>query len=175
MDMEIDDNVDDLLEDMSPDNRYEEEHYEFDGDISVYDPAHMGLEEKSLDDWSDVVQQERVEGMNHVHDPAKKKAVIQREIAAIPEASTLSHKRKRRAQSPDKHSLDRAERMKAARNLDFTSENGNSSDAQTSFVQFSNCNVIENLQFIGISLGDSADQISLVVERIKEVEIERTA
>jgi hypothetical protein len=35
--------------------------------------------------------------------------------------------------------------MKAARNLDFMSEIGNNSATQTSFVQFSNSNVIENL------------------------------
>jgi hypothetical protein len=130
----------------------------------------MGLEEKNPDAQSDEVQQEGVVGVTPVYDPTKKKVVVQREIVVIPEASTLSRKSKRRALSADEHSLDHAERMKAVRNLDFTSQKGNSSITQTSFVQFSNSYVIENLQSIGISLGDSADQISLAVEQIKEVE-----
>jgi hypothetical protein len=169
-DMEIDYNVGDLLEDISPDNRYEEEQYEIDGETTVYDLTHMGLEEKNPDAQCDEVQQEGVVGVTPVYDPTKKKVVVQREIVVIPEASTLSRKRKRRALSADEHSLDHAERMKAVRNLDFTSQKGNSSITQTSFVQFSNSYVIENLQSIGISLGDSADQISLAVEQIKEVE-----
>jgi hypothetical protein len=80
-----------------------------------------------------------------VNDPAKNKVVVQKETATILEASTLWRKSKRRAQSADEHSLDRAEWMKAARNLDFMSEIGNNSATQTSFVQFSNSNVIENL------------------------------
>jgi hypothetical protein len=42
------------------------------------------------------------------------------------------------------------------------------------FVHFSNDNVIENLQSVGISLGNNSEQISLSIERIKEVETERT-
>jgi hypothetical protein len=93
----------------------------------------------------------------------------------IPEASTPSRKRKRRAQLADEHSLDRAEQMKSVRNLDFAFEKCNNSDTQTSFVQFFNSIVIENLQSIGISLGGSDDQIYSTVERMQEVELERTA
>jgi hypothetical protein len=50
-----------------------------------------------------------------------------RELAAISEAETPPHKSKRRAHSGDGHSLDKATRIKAARNLDFTKENSNSS------------------------------------------------
>jgi hypothetical protein len=53
----------------------------------------------------------------------------------IPEASTLSRKSKRRAQSAEEHSLDRAERMKAARKLNFAFEKGNDSDTQTSLLR----------------------------------------
>jgi hypothetical protein len=54
------------------------------------------------------------------------------------------------------------------RNLDFTSEKGNNNATQTSFVQFSNSNAIENLQSLGISLGDNDEQIFSEVERIKK-------
>jgi hypothetical protein len=57
---------------------------------------------------------------------------------------------------------------------DFTSEKGNISMSQTSFVQFSHENVIENLQGVGISLGSNSDQISRTVDRSKKMEIERT-
>jgi conjugal transfer/entry exclusion protein len=46
--------------------------------------------------------------------------------------------------------------------------------SQTSFVQFSHENVIENLQGVGISLGSNSDQISRTVDRSKKMEIERT-
>jgi hypothetical protein len=88
------------------------------------------------------VQHEDFDVKTPVYDPEKMKAVVQRDKAAIPEASTPSRKSKRRAQSTDEHSLDRAERIKAVRNLDFTSEKGNISMSQTLFVQLSHENVI---------------------------------
>jgi hypothetical protein len=48
-----------------------------------------------------------------------------RELVVIPEVESPSRKRKRWAQSGDDHSLDRATRIKAARNLDFSKEKGN--------------------------------------------------
>jgi hypothetical protein len=124
--------------------------------------------------WFVVVQQENLEGDTPVHDPATKESEVQREIAVILKASTPSRKSKRKAQSADEHSLDRAEQIKAVRNLDFNSEKGNSSTTETLFVHFSNDNVIGNLQSVGISLGNNSEQISLSIERIKEVETERT-
>jgi hypothetical protein len=104
-----------------------------------------------------------VEGASPVHGPTNWLAEVQREMAAILEASTPLCKSKRRAQSVDEHSLDRAERIKAVQNLDFNSVNGNSSTTEYPFAHFSNDNVIENLQSIGISLGNSSDQISLSI------------
>jgi hypothetical protein len=92
-----------------------------------------------------------------VHGPKTIVAEVQREVAAILEASTPSRKSKRRAQLADEHSLDWAERIKAARNLDINSVKGNSSTTESSFIHFSNDNVIKNLQSIGISLGNSFD------------------
>jgi hypothetical protein len=45
--MQIDDDMDHLLDDMSPENRYEEEQYEVDGDSTVYDPTIFVLEEQN--------------------------------------------------------------------------------------------------------------------------------
>jgi hypothetical protein len=142
-DMQLDENVDVLVDEMSP--------------------------EAVTDDD----EHEAYEGDTHVHDPGNMRSVTQREMAAIPEANALSHKSKRRAESADEHSLDRAEWIKAACNLDFTAEKGNISMTHASFIHFSNENVVENLQYVGISLGNSSDQITSLVEWIKEVEIER--
>jgi hypothetical protein len=57
-----------------------------------------------------------------IPDPAGLSTEVLRELAAIPEASTPSRKSKRRATSVEEHLLNRAERMKAARNLDFNVE-----------------------------------------------------
>jgi hypothetical protein len=111
--------------------------------------------------------------MSFGHDPAKQRAKAQKVMAAILEAETPLRKSKRRSESVDEHSLDRAERIKAARNLDFTAEKGNNSKPLVSFVHFSNENVIDNLQSVGIVLGSSSDQITLSVEQIKEVELGR--
>jgi hypothetical protein len=46
-DMQIDDDMDHLLDGMSPENRYEEEQYEVDGDSTVYDPTIFVLEEQN--------------------------------------------------------------------------------------------------------------------------------
>jgi hypothetical protein len=86
---------------------------------------------------------------------------VQRDFAAILEASTPSRKSKRRAQSADEHSLDWSEWIKAARNLDFNSMKGNSSTTESLFIHLSNDYVTKNLQSIGISLGNSYDQITL--------------
>jgi hypothetical protein len=67
----------------------------------------INVEERCTDTRS-VAQHEIYLGKTPVHDPTNKRAVVQREIAAIPEASTRSRKSKRKAQSVDEHSLDRA-------------------------------------------------------------------
>jgi hypothetical protein len=105
--------------------------------------------------------------------PANRMVDAQRELAAIPEADTPSRKSKRRAKSVDKHSLERAERMKASRNLDLDSGNGTNSKPNLSFIHYSKEHVIDNLSGVGISLGNNVEQLSSAVERIKEVELGR--
>jgi hypothetical protein len=61
---------------------------------------------------------------------------VHRDFAAVPEASTPSRKSKRRAQSTDEHSLDRAERIKAAHNLNFNKAKGNNNKTDSSFIHF---------------------------------------
>jgi hypothetical protein len=85
-----------------------------------------------------------MEGETSVHGPANTVHEVQRDFAAILEASTPSRKSKRRAQSADEHSLDRAE-----------------------FVHLSNDFVTKNLQSIGILLGNSSDQITLSVNGLR--------
>jgi hypothetical protein len=106
-------------------------------------------------------------------EPASPEAAQLRELATIPEVETPSHKSKRRANTGDEHSLDRAERIKAARNLDFTKEKGNISTSQTSFVHFANEYVVDNLLAVGISLGNNNNHISSSVAHIKEIELGR--
>jgi hypothetical protein len=78
-------------------------------------------------------------------EPAKWMGKAQRELMAIPEADTPSRKSKRRAESLNEHSLERAKRIKAARNLDFTSKKGTNSRHSSSFIHYSNEHVIDNL------------------------------
>jgi hypothetical protein len=106
-------------------------------------------------------------------EPASPEAAQLRELATIPEVETPSHKSKRRANTGDEHSLDRAERIKAARNLDFTKEKGNISTSQTSFVHFANEYVVDNLLAVGISFGNNKNHISSSVAHIKEIELGR--
>jgi hypothetical protein len=131
------------------------------------------VDEMGFEVQSDYELQEAYEEDALVHDPASPRAVVQTELAAIPEASTPSRKSKKRADSVEEHSLDWAERIKAARNLNFTSDKGNNSMSQASFIHFSNECVIDNLEVVGISLGNSSEQIEELVAWVKEVEIER--
>jgi hypothetical protein len=92
-----------------------------------------------------------------VQDLVNQMGEVQRELAAISEADTPSRKSKRRVASVDEHSLDCTERLKAARNLDFASDKGTSRKPTPSFFHFSSEHVIDNLQGVGISLGNSLD------------------
>jgi hypothetical protein len=97
----------------------------------------------------------------------------QRALAAIPDTATPSCASKRRAGSVAKNSLDRAERIKAARNLDFILEKGNCDTSQISFISFSNEHMVDNLEVLGISLGNNVDSVNASVAWVKEVELER--
>jgi hypothetical protein len=82
------------------------------------------------------------------------------DMAAIPEADTPMRRSKRRAETADEPSLERAERIKAARNMDTTQTKGNNSVSQDSFIHYSNEQVVHNLNALGISLGNSLDSVS---------------
>jgi hypothetical protein len=69
-------------------------------------------------------------------EPTSPEARQLRELAVIPKVESLSCKSKRRAQSGDEHSLDRAMRIKAARNLDLSKEKDNSSTTHASLFIF---------------------------------------
>jgi hypothetical protein len=70
---------------------------------------------------------------------ANQKSAAQEGLTAIPEAFTPLRSSKRRAVTADQHSLERAERLKAARNLDYTPKLGNNSTSHPS------CNFRMNL------------------------------
>jgi hypothetical protein len=74
-------------------------------------------------------------------------------LAAIPEVSPLSHRSKRRAENADQTNLKWAEKMKAARNLDASFDQGNTDSAATYFLHFPKEHVVDNLELIGITLG----------------------
>jgi hypothetical protein len=96
------------------------------------------------------------------------------DLAAIPEADTPTRRSKRRADTADQPSLERAERIKAARNMDATPNKGNITMPQTSFLQqFFNEHVVKNLTAVGISLGTTTDSISSSVACVTDVELKR--
>jgi hypothetical protein len=93
-------------------------------------------------------QEEKTPSSNLVNPRAE----AHRKLAAIPEAVTPLRTSKRRADMADQHSLERAERIKAACNLDSTPNLGNTTTSHASFLQFSNEKVVHNLNAVGISL-----------------------
>jgi hypothetical protein len=100
------------------------------------------------------------------------KAQTQKVMAAIPEASTPSQRSKRRVSTADQSSLEQAERIKAARNLDSTPKSGNRQASHNSFLQFLNDQIVENLNVVGISLGNNSESISTSITCVKEIELE---
>jgi hypothetical protein len=85
-------------------------------DLGEYDDV-----EGPIDDEIENVFEEDDRGIVLAHPEVEE----QRALAAIPEAVTPTHSSRRRAESAGEHSLDRAERIKAAHNLDFRTEKGN--------------------------------------------------
>jgi hypothetical protein len=187
--MQVDVSDDEMLEELSHNERSGGDHFDIlDSEVTEPDSVCMNLDNESPNVRSAVVQQENVEGATHthipstddgrflvvlqenvdgatsVHGPAQTVAEVHRDFAAILEASTPSCKSKWRAQSTDEHSLDRAEQIKAAHNLDFNKANGNNNKTHSSFIHLSNDFVTKNLQSIGILLGNYSDQINISVE-----------
>jgi hypothetical protein len=101
------------------------------------------------------------------------RAAAQGDLAAVPEATTPPRTSKRRADTIAEPSLERAERLKAARNLDATTKKGNDITSHISFLQFSDDLVVDNLSAVGISLGDNVESIACSVDCVKEVELNR--
>jgi hypothetical protein len=101
------------------------------------------------------------------------RAAAQGDLAVVPEATTPPRTSKRRADTIAEPSLERAERLKAARNLDATTKKGNDITSHISFLQFSDDLVVDNLSAVGISLGDNVESIACSVDCVKEVELNR--
>jgi hypothetical protein len=95
------------------------------------------------------------------------------DLAAIPEASTSSPKRsKRRAGSADEHSLVRAERIKAAKNLDAPPKQGNT-HTEMSFINFTTERISNNLENLGFCLGQDKESINASVAELRNLEVKR--
>jgi hypothetical protein len=91
------------------------------------------------------------------------------QLAAIPETKSPGRRSKRRADTVDEFSLERAERIKAARNLDFK---GKPDSAQLSFLQFSNEDVMSNLDVVGINLDHGHTTIDSAISNLRKVELD---
>jgi hypothetical protein len=108
----------------------------------------------------DMLQWEQVDDMDEVHDtegmeeadetytgqnnhdmevPGSElelpRAEASRELATIPQADTPSRRSKRRADTADAPSLERAKQIKVVRNLDSTTKKGNNTTPQASSIQ----------------------------------------
>jgi hypothetical protein len=65
--------------------------------------------------------------------------------------------------------LEKAEKRKARKNLDFCSGN----ESENSFLSFSHAHIVDNLSKLGLNLGASSDVISDSVFCLKEGELDR--
>jgi hypothetical protein len=91
-------------------------------------------------------------------------------MAAIPEAETPGRRSKHRAETVDESSMERAERIKAACNLDFQ---GNSKSPQPTSILFSDEEVLNNLGVVGISLGQDKSSVTSSWNSLRQVELDR--
>jgi hypothetical protein len=91
------------------------------------------------------------------------------QMAAISKTDMPGRMSKRRAKSVDESSLERAERMKAAWNLDFK---GNTDQTQPSLLVFSNDEVLNNLGAVGISLGHDEASIDPSSSFFRQVKLD---
>jgi hypothetical protein len=97
------------------------------------------------------------------------------ELGAIPEATTPGRRSKRHAETADEVSLERAERIKTAHNLDFPQGKGTPDELLYSFLQFPNEIVSSNLSVVGISLGHDSVAVTNSIKTVKEIEEARLA
>jgi hypothetical protein len=96
-----------------------------------------------------------------------------RDLATVPEADTTSRRSKRRAASADQDSGERAEKLKATRNLHAPCNNDNENTPTPSFLQLSNDDIISNMSDIGMVEGIDKIADSMLIETLKTVEKER--
>jgi hypothetical protein len=94
-------------------------------------------------------------------------------MAAVPEASPPSCRSKRHAENADQTNLERAEKLKASRNLDISFNQGTTDSHGTSFLQFTKDHVIDNLVSVGIYLGNGEPEVEKAVSSIKSREFDR--
>jgi hypothetical protein len=106
-------------------------------------------------------------------EPVTPRAETHRALTAIDEVGTPSRRSKTRADMADEPSLERAERIKAARNLDFNPKKGTKNTSHVSFLEFSNEHVDDNLSVVGVSLGSNMESIANTVACVREAEIKR--
>jgi hypothetical protein len=91
-------------------------------------------------------------------------------LAAIPEASPPSRRSKRRVDNADQANLEWAEKLKAAHNLDASYDQGTTDSNANSILHLSKEHIIDNLESIGINLGNDALEVGKSVETIKSRE-----
>jgi hypothetical protein len=149
------------------------------------DEACMHLEVYHQEKWDSEVQRDETKAYSEDElmgvfemegrgdEPASPEAEQLRELATIPEVESPSRKSKRRVQSSDEHSLDRAVRIKATRNLDFSKEKGNIPKSPASSIHYSDEQVVHNMSSLGVSLGSNDNIVSSLVSHIKEIELGR--
>jgi hypothetical protein len=118
----------------------------------------------------DKVEDEVNTGGNYPASEPPSPIVHEGEMAAIPESVTPGKRSKRRADSVDESALERTERMKAARNLDFK---GNKHLAHPSFLQLSNDLVMSKLDAVGITLGLDKASIESSLANLRQAETDR--
>jgi hypothetical protein len=86
-------------------------------------------------------------------------------LAEIPEASPPSRRSKWRDENADQTNLERDEKMKAARNLDASFDQGTVDSVVNSFLHFSEEHVVGNLESIGITLGKGESEVCKAIDR----------
>jgi hypothetical protein len=94
-------------------------------------------------------------------------------LATIPEASPPSRRSKGWADNANHANRKGAEKMKAARNLDASCDQGTTDSTINSLLHFIKEDVINNLESIGINRGNGESEVCNEVDRIKSQENDR--
>lgn len=91
-------------------------------------------------------------------------------LAAVSEAATPTRRSKRRAASTEESSVERAEKIKAVRNLDANPCEGNTASSNGSFLQFTDKLIVDNMSSVGILLGKDTTRVNSSVKNLREQE-----